>query len=154
MENQPIRIAQIVGKWVGGGVEAVLMNYYRNIDHTKVQFDFICDDDSINIPYDEITSLGGKVILIPPYQKVFKYQRILKKVLKENNYKIVHSHINTLSIFSLFAAWRAKIPVRIAHSHSTTNKLEKKKIRLSILLILLTNMLMLMIKLLVIFIME
>ena len=127
MENQPIRIAQIVGKWVGGGVEAVLMNYYRNIDHTKVQFDFICDDDSINIPYDEITSLGGKVILIPPYQKVFKYQRILKKVLKENNYKIVHSHINTLSIFSLFAAWRAKIPIRIAHSHSTTNKLEKKK---------------------------
>lgn len=127
MENQPIRIAQIVGKWVGGGVEAVLMNYYRNIDHTKVQFDFICDDDSINIPYDEITSLGGKVILIPPYQKVFKYQRILKKVLKENNYKIVHSHINTLSIFSLFAAWRANIPVRIAHSHSTTNKLEKKK---------------------------
>ncbi len=127
MENQPIRIAQIVGKWVGGGVEAVLMNYYRNIDHTKVQFDFICDDDSINIPYDEITSLGGKVIFIPPYQKVFKYQRILKKVLKENNYKIVHSHINTLSIFSLFAAWRAKIPIRIAHSHSTTNKLEKKK---------------------------
>ena len=127
MENQPIRIAQIVGKWVGGGVEAVLMNYYRNIDHTKVQFDFICDDDSINIPYDEINSLGGKVILIPPYQKVFKYHKQLKKVLKENNYKIVHSHINTLSIFSLFAAYKAKVPVRIAHSHSTTNKLEKKK---------------------------
>ena len=127
MENQPIRIAQIVGKWVGGGVEAVLMNYYRNIDHTKVQFDFICDDDSINIPYDEINSLGGKVILIPPYQKVFKYHKQLKKVLKEKNYKIVHSHINTLSIFSLFAAYKAKVPVRIAHSHSTTNKLEKKK---------------------------
>ena len=127
MENQPIRIAQIVGKWVGGGVEAVLMNYYRNIDHNKIQFDFICDEDSINIPYDEINSLGGKVILIPPYQKVFKYHKQLKKVLKENNYKIVHSHINTLSIFSLFAAYKAKVPVRIAHSHSTTNKLEKKK---------------------------
>ena len=126
-KKEPIRIAQIIGKWVGGGVEAVVMNYYRHIDKGKIQFDFICDDDSTNIPYEEIEKLGGKVILIPPYQKVFKYHRELKRVLKENNYKIVHSHINTLSVFSLWAAKSAKVPVRIAHSHSTTNKKEKKK---------------------------
>ncbi len=128
MENkEPIRVAQIVGKWLGGGVEAVVMNYYRHIDRSKIQFDFICDEDSTNIPYEEIESLGGKVILIPPYQKVFKYHKALKKALKEENYKIVHSHINTLSVFSLFAAKCAGVPVRIAHSHSTTNKKEKKK---------------------------
>ena len=127
MKKEPIRIAQVIGKWVGGGVEAVLMNYYRHIDKTKIQFDFICDSDSTNIPYEEIESLGGKVILIPPYQKVFKYHKELKKVLKEGNYKIVHSHINTLSVFPLFAAKCAKVPVRIAHSHSTTNKKEWKK---------------------------
>ena len=127
MEKEPIRIAQIIGKWVGGGVEAVVMNYYRNIDRTKIQFDFICDDDSTNIPYEEIKELGGKVILIPPYQKVFKYHKELKRVLKEGNYKIVHSHINTLSVFSLCAAKAAGVPVRIAHSHSTTNPKEKKK---------------------------
>lgn len=122
-----IRVAQIMGKWVGGGVEAVVMNYYRNIDRTKIQFDFICDDDSTNIPYKEIESLGGKVILIPPYQKLFSYQRELRKVLKENDYKIVHSHINTLSVFPLYAAKRVGVYVRIAHSHSTTNKKEWKK---------------------------
>lgn len=126
-KSEPIRIAQIVGKWLGGGVEAVVMNYYRNIDRTKIQFDFICDDDSTNIPYEEIEGLGGKVILIPPYQKAFKYHKELKKILNEGNYKIVHSHINTMSVFSLFAAKCAKIPVRIAHSHSTTNKKERKK---------------------------
>ena len=126
-ETKPIRIAQIMGKWVGGGVEAVVMNYYRNIDKEKTQFDFIFDDDSKDIPYKEIESMGGKVILIPPYQKVFKYQKELKKVLIEGNYKIVHSHINTLSVFSLFAAKKAGVPVRIAHSHSTTNKKEWKK---------------------------
>lgn len=126
-QTQPIRVAQIIGKWVGGGVEAVVMNYYRHIDHSKVQFDFICDEDSTNIPYDEIKSLGGKVILIPPYQKVFKYHHTLKKILKQGNYPIVHSHINTLSVFSLWAARSANIPVRIAHSHSTTNPKEKKK---------------------------
>ena len=125
--EEPIRIAQIMGKWVGGGVEAVVMNYYRHIDRNKIQFDFICDSDSTNIPYEEIEKLGGKVILIPPYQRVFKYHKELKKVLKDGNYKIVHSHINTLSVFSLWAAKSAGVPVRIAHSHSTTNKKEKKK---------------------------
>lgn len=122
--GEPIRIAQIIGKWLGGGVESVVMNYYRNIDRTKIQFDFICDEDSTDIPYDEIDALGGKVILIPPYQKVFKYHKELKKVLKEGKYKIVHSHINTLSVFSLCAAKSAKVPVRIAHSHATSSKKE------------------------------
>ncbi|ELA96443.1 glycosyltransferase family 1 protein [Enterococcus faecium] len=126
-KNEPIRVAQIIGKWLGGGVESVVMNYYRHIDRTKIQFDFICDEDSTNIPYEEIEKMGGKVILIPPYQKVFKYHKKLKEVLKSGGYKIVHSHINTLSIFSLFAAKCAGVPVRIAHSHSTTNKKEKKK---------------------------
>lgn len=126
-KEEPIRIAQIVGKWLGGGVEAVVMNYYRHLDHDKIQFDFICDDDSTNIPYDEIEKLGGKVILIPPYQKVFKYQKELRRVLREGKYKIVHSHINTLSVFPLYAAKKVGVPVRIAHSHSTTNKKEWKK---------------------------
>lgn len=127
MDNQPIRIAQVIGKWLGGGVESVVMNYYRHIDKSKIQFDFICDADSTNIPYDEIEKLGGRVILVPPYQKVFKYQKELKRIFKENKYKIVHSHINTLSVFPLYAAKCAKVPVRIAHSHSTTNKKEWKK---------------------------
>lgn len=125
--KEPIRVAHIIGKWLGGGVESVVMNYYRHIDRTKIQFDFICDEDSTNIPYEEIKKLGGKVILVPPYQKVFKYHKKLKEVLKSGGYKIVHSHINTLSVFSLFAAKCAGVPVRIAHSHSTTNKKEKKK---------------------------
>lgn len=127
IRKEPIRVAHIVGKWLGGGVEAVVMNYYRHIDRDKIQFDFICDDDSTNIPYKEIEELGGKVILVPGYQKPFKYHKELKRIFKENKYRIVHSHISTMSIFPLFAAWIARVPVRIAHSHSTTNKKEKKK---------------------------
>ncbi len=105
----------------------MLMNYYRNIDRNKIQFDFICDADSTNIPKDEIESLGGKVIICPPYQKVFKYIKFLEKLFKENKYKIVHSNINSLSVFPLYAAKRAGVPIRIAHSHSTANKKELKK---------------------------
>ena len=124
--NAPIRVAQIMGKWLGGGVESVVMNYFRNIDRTKIQFDFLCDSDSTCIPVDEIQSFGGRVIMIPPYQKAFEYRRALIRIFKENNYQIVHSHISTMSIFPLSAAKSAGVPVRIAHSHSTTNKAEFK----------------------------
>ena len=127
MNKEPIRIGMIMGKWVGGGVEAVIMNYYRHIDRNKIQFDFICDEDSTCIPRKEIESLGGKVIICPPYQKLNKYIKFLKRLFKENNYKIVHSNINTLSVFPLYAAKKAGVPIRIAHSHSTSNKVEWKK---------------------------
>lgn len=125
--KEPIVVAQIMGKWVGGGVEAVIMNYYRHIDRSKVQFDFICDEDSTNIPYEEIEKLGGKVILCPPYQKLHKYMKFLEKLFREKKYRIVHSNINTLSVFPLRAAKKAGVPVRIAHSHSTSNPREMKR---------------------------
>lgn len=125
--KEPIVVAQIMGKWVGGGVESVIMNYYRHIDRSKIQFDFICDEDSTNIPYDEIEKLGGKVILCPPYQKLRKYMKFLEDLFREKKYRIVHSNINTLSVFPLYAAKKAGVPVRIAHSHSTSSPREWKK---------------------------
>ena len=124
---EPIRIAQVVGKMMNGGVEAVVMNYYRHIDRSKLQFDFIVDEDSTYIPREEIESLGGRVYIIPPYQKLNKYIPSLIKLFKENQYKIVHSHINTISVFSLYAAKKASVPVRIAHNHSTAAPGEWKK---------------------------
>jgi len=125
--DNPIRIAQIMGKMNSGGVESFIMNYYRNINREKVQFDFIVDEDSLISQKEEIENLGGKIIVVPPYQHIFQYLKELKKILKNNNYKIVHSHLNSLNVFPLYSAWRAKVPVRIAHSHSTTNIKEWKK---------------------------
>lgn len=125
--TEPIRVAHVIGNWLGGGVESVVMNYYRNIDRNKVQFDFLCSESSTDIPYEEIEKLGGRVFIVPNYTKVVKYQKELQKIFKENNYKIVHSHISTMSVFPLRAAKKAGVPIRIAHSHSTTNMKEKKK---------------------------
>lgn len=125
--TNPIRVAQIVGKMNGGGVEAVVMNYYRHIDRSKVQFDFLVDLDSTLIPREEIESLGGRVFEIPPYQHVVEYQRELQRLFKQEGWKIVHSNINALSVFPLRAAKKAGVPVRIAHSHSTSGKGEYAK---------------------------
>ena len=127
VQKKPIIVAQIMGKWVGGGVESVIMNYYRHLDHSKVQFDFICDEDSTRIPYDEIKKLGGRVFLVPKYQNLPKYLKALEKLFKENQYRIVHSNINTLSVFPLYAAKKSGVLIRISHSHSTSNPKEWKR---------------------------
>ena len=126
-QDKPIRVVQVVGKMAGGGVEAVVMNYYRHIDRSKVQFDFLVDSDSTLVPREEIETLGGRVFEIPPYQHVLEYQRELQRLFKQEGWKIVHSHINALSVFPLRAAKNAGVPVRIAHSHSTSGKGEYAK---------------------------
>ena len=129
--NQPIRVAHIIGKMVNGGIESVVMNYYRHIDRTKVQFDFFVDEDYTEefkvMPPEEIRQLGGRVIIVPPYQQLNRYIPELVRLFRENRYQIVHSHINTLSVFPLYAAKKAGVPIRIAHNHSTAAKGEWKK---------------------------
>ena len=126
-ENGGIRVVHVIGSVCKGGVESVVFNYYKFIDRTKVQFDFVVDDDSpCEIP-DEILNLGCRVYKIPPYTKLLAYIKALKKIFIENDYKIVHSHMNTLSVFTLYAAKKAGVPIRIAHNHSTAGKGEFKR---------------------------
>ena len=116
-----------MGKMVGGGVEAVVMNYYRHIDRSCVQFDLLVDADSTLVPREEVEALGGRVFEVPPYQRVVEYQRGMRRLFEQERWPIVHSHINALSVFPLRAAKRAGVPVRIAHSHSTSGKGEHAK---------------------------
>ena len=115
--NKIIKVAHVIGMAINGGTEALWMNYYRNIDRTKIQIDFLVESESKIINKEEIESLGGHVVIIPSYKNIFKYIKTLKKIFAENQYDIVHSNMNTLSVFTLKAAKKAKVKVRIAHSH-------------------------------------
>lgn len=124
--QKKIRVLQIIGSVCGGGVESVIMNYYRNINKEKIQFDFVISGYKKNEVENEILSLGGKVYRVDYYNKnIFKYIYQIYKIIKENNYTVVHSNMNTLSVFSLFAAWLAGSNIRILHNHSTAVKSEK-----------------------------
>ncbi len=119
-----IRVAQVIGTAKAGGVESMIMNLYQNIDRSHVTFDFFVENTCPIIDEDKIKELGGDVIIIPHYANVFKYVRTLKKLFIKGKYDIVHSNMNALSVFTLLAAKKAKVKVRIAHSHSTANKKE------------------------------
>lgn len=128
MNNKPLRVAQVVGQVRLAGVDTVVMNYYRNIDRSKVQFDFIMDGYDRTPVDDEIKAMGGRVFKVEPYaSNLRKSLQQYYKIFKDNHYQIVHSHMNSLSVFPLFEAWRAGIPIRISHNHSTSSKGEGKK---------------------------
>ncbi len=122
--DRKIHVAQIIGKCINGGVESFVMNYYKNMDRNLVIFDFYIENESDIINKKVVDKLGGKIFITPKYTNLFKYIIFLRKKFRENNYDIVHSNMNALSIFPLFAAKLAGIKVRIAHSHSTSNKKE------------------------------
>lgn len=126
--KEPIRVLQIIGIVAGGGVEAVIMNYYEHIDRTKVQFDFIVHDDNKIDITQKVEAMGGKVYKVTPYYKnPIAFMHGIYKVIRDHHYRIVHSNMNTLSAFSLFAAWVAGAPVRILHNHSTSSPGETKR---------------------------
>ena len=125
-----IRVAHVIGKMIGGGVEQVAMNYYSHADHARVQFDFIITDDSTVVDENKkiIETLGGRLFVVPAYRRLRTFEDSLYALFVEHpEWRIVHSHMNSLSVFVLKQAKRAGIPVRIAHSHSTSGKGEFAK---------------------------
>lgn len=124
MCNRKIKVAQIIGNAGNGGVEACILNYYKAIDREQIEFDFFVSQTSDMINVNIINELGGNIVITPKYTNLFKYVSFLVRTFKKNKYDIVHSNLNSLSVFPLFAAKVAKVKIRIAHSHSTTNKKE------------------------------
>lgn len=121
-----IRIAIIAGVLHSGGKRNLIMEYYRHIDRSKFQFDFICDSDSNGIPDEEIAALGGRVYRVAPYKNLMPHLVETYRILKENNYPVVHAFDNTLNLFPMFVSWLAGVKVRISESISKGDKNEKK----------------------------
>lgn len=119
-DEKPIRVAQLLGKMSGGGAEQVVMNYYRAIDRSRVQFDFFAFKNSAHVPAEEIKSMGGGLYLLCGFNHPIRYVKTLSKLLKEGGYTVAHCHLSTLSLLPLLAAKRAGVPVRIIHNHSTS----------------------------------
>ncbi|WP_193744367.1 glycosyltransferase family 1 protein [Jejuia pallidilutea] len=120
MEQQPIRILQVLTIMNLGGAETMIMNYYRHVDRTKIQFDFLLHREERGFFDDEIESLGGKIYRMPAIapQNYVKYKKRLNVFFNEHpEYTIVHSHLNALSSIILGIAKNKNIPTRIAHSH-------------------------------------
>ena len=121
MQKRPIRVLQIIGIFNKGGVESVVLNYYRHINRDKIQFDFVVHDNTTVDVSALVEPLGGRVYKVPAYNKnIWGFMKGVYNIVKHHNYKIIHSHMTTLSVFSLGPAWLAGAKIRILHAHNTT----------------------------------
>lgn len=114
-----IRILHVVTYMGRGGLETMIMNYYRHIDRNKIQFDFLVHRD-FEADYDkEISALGGKIYHLPKLNPFsFSYRKKLNDFLEDHNYKIIHIHQDCMSSIALKVAYKRNIPIRISHSHN------------------------------------
>jgi glycosyltransferase EpsF len=116
----PKRVLHIVSAMDRGGTETLIMNIYRNIDRTKIQFDFVTHVTHKGDYDDEIMELGGKIYRIPSLGQLgpISYVRQLMKLMSSNSFIAVHSHTDYQSGFPTLAAKMCGIKNRICHSHS------------------------------------
>lgn len=116
-----IRILHIIGKMDRAGAETMLMNLYRHIDRTQIQFDFVTFTNEAGDYDREIRELGGRIIPVlanNPIKRMLKLQQFIKT---HPEYEIVHAHTLLSNAFHLLAAKSAGVKYRISHSHSTSN---------------------------------
>lgn len=119
------RVIHVMDSLGFGGIQSFVMNVYRHIDRSQIQFDFLIHHHLEENFEDEVKRMGGKVYCLPSRRDGFFQNKIaLKKFFDEHQeYDAVHMHESSLSyIEPLLAAKRAGVRKRIIHSHSTTQK--------------------------------
>lgn len=127
--EEPIRILMLFTILNRGGAETMVMNYYRNVDRTKVQFDFMVHREERGAYDDEIEALGGKIYrMMPLHPFTFgKYQKQIAIFFDEHpEYKIIHGHCSESGYFVYKEASKRGIPVIIAHAHNSHALLDAK----------------------------
>lgn len=116
-----------MGKLRAGGVESIMYSYYRCLDKEKYQYDFVYEKGSeFDVP-EEILEMGARAFKISGIGNPFGYIRDLIRIIKKEKYSIIHTNLNSLSVFSLFAAWCCRVKYRILHNHTTSSPAEGKK---------------------------
>ena len=133
-KDKTIKALHVLNRMETGGIQSVVLDYYRNIDRNRFHFDFLVSQNSACPFEEELLEKGASIVRTPPFYKPLSYYRFVSSYLKENKYDIIHSHVGTLSLMPLMAAYNNKIKVRICHIHSITDPKEGLKAVMKVIL--------------------
>ena len=118
--SKPVRVLHVVGAMDRGGAETLIMNLYRHIDRSLIQFDFLVNEERA-CDYDaEINELGGRIYRIPRFALVnyAAYRSACKSFFHTDTHPIVHGHIGFPAAIYLDCAKNLSNAFTIAHSHA------------------------------------
>lgn len=120
MAEKPIRVLHVIGGMNRGGAETILMNLFRSIDRSRIQFDFLVHADEPCDYDEEIEELGGRIYRINRFTgwNIIEYRRACRDFFTgHDEIRIVHGHIGSSAALYLSEAKRAG-KYTIAHSHA------------------------------------
>ncbi len=116
--KSPLKILHTLGTLNPGGVEMWLLRLLRSIDTSKFQFDFCTFGPDAGSYCLEVQRLGGVVHRCPLFPSS-NLGRRFRKILREGQYDVVHSHVHFFSGALLRWASMEGVPIRVAHSHNS-----------------------------------
>lgn len=121
--NEPIRILHMIGSFEVGGSQALVINLYKAIDRSKIQFDFIVDHPERMELATVVQELGARIFFMPTFVggNILQVKKAWNTFFKEHpEYKILHSHVRSYASIYLPIAKKYGLKT-IIHSHSTSN---------------------------------
>ncbi len=116
--NRKIKVMYYVSGLISGGVEQMLYNYCKFMDHSKFEFIIVYQHTPVASCKEKLEDIGCKTIRITArsenfIENIFESYQIIKKYKPD----IVHAHMNLMNFCPLLAAFFAGIKIRISHSH-------------------------------------
>lgn len=119
------RILHVISSLEQGGMEAVVVNYFNNIDREKVMFDFLVIYGARKGFYEDYLIANGckvfKMLAAP--EKYFAHGNELKLFFAAHNYEIVHIHaMSSLRYRVAKAAKKSGVKNVIYHSHNSSGE--------------------------------
>lgn len=119
--KSPIRVLHVLGNTNLGGAESRIMDLYRHMDRSRVQFDFLVHTAEEGYFDKEIMGLGGHIYRISRFRvyNYFSYVKAMKDFFREHpDFRAVQGHMTSTAAIYLPIAKREGIPVTIAHARS------------------------------------
>lgn len=119
--TSPVIILHVVGRLDMGGAESRIMDIYRLIDRSRVQFYFAQHTTDHCVFEAEIEELGGRVFDLPRFKAVnlTAYQKAWRQLFKAHpEIRMVQGHMTSTASIYLPIAKRAGVETTIAHARS------------------------------------
>ena len=99
----------------------MLMNYYRNMDRSNLQVDFASTNEVDEGSLTELHAHGARYFNLGDRKKhLLGYMMNLYKLIHREKYDVLHVNGNSATmVFDLLPGYVCRVPVRIAHGHTT-----------------------------------
>lgn len=119
-----LKVLHIVGHLGNGGDTTAILNVLDYIENNGLNctFEFLTHKGANNDVIKRLKEKGINTIVLngdAVSAGPLKYYKELIKILNCNKYNAIHLHTSFQSFVGLYAAKRAKIKIRVCHSHTT-----------------------------------